>query len=133
MDHEELRDPAQHHLDAIDQFLEHLFQRCYDRIDDDFDKCVESLITSFDRYRKQGPAYEYPEDLLQDHGLTRNFMTAQLGALLLFANRVQTLTEKHDLQILRQPLQELWETLRRSYERFFGEPGPARPPGETPV
>ncbi len=90
------------------------------------DRCIQALIESFDRYRTQQSTYEYPEDLLQDDGLSRNFLVSQLAALLLFANRVSTLTEQHNIEALKQPNRDLWDEIANKYRLFFAQPAPRK-------
>ena len=114
-----LRDPAQHHEDAIHQLVEHLFRCCFDRFDDDMDKAVQGVIESFRRYRAHGPAYQYPEDLLDDDALSRNFMVAQQAILLLFANQITILSQQPAGALLKDPIQQLWQSMRGKLCSFF--------------
>ena len=115
----DLRDPAQLHIDAVYRLNDYLIETSADRFGPEMHQHIQRVLRSFEKFCGTKPPHPYPRDGLYDDSLGRNYITAQCSALLVFANAVETYAERHPDEELRSLITGLHGELKSKYDMFF--------------
>ena len=113
------RNAAQDALDAVYALMEYVGGRCPTLYDLDMEEKFHEVLESLENLVQMAPTSRYHRSRLADCCRSRNYLVAQVSALLVFANRIAELTERENIEIVRQPLADLRRELERRYERFI--------------
>lgn len=114
---------AEKHTNAILGLMSYVANRCPRQFDHDMEERFLAIARppssdqtnpSLDRSIDASIAYQFTDD-----AAGRNYTIAQASALLAFANAVAVLVERHNIELLREPQERLWQRLASTYSDFF--------------